>query len=257
MLLGLGIGFALGVIITIEMGKDGKATAQVQILDSNESSKGTAGKEMVGKAGEGSSPPSILTDQEPSKGPKTVKIFSLKYKGAAEAGKMIERLFPYDFNIVTDQDKNTLLIAGRPPKIDMVAAILEEIDQPNPDRANRKKEEKDEARVPAEPYTIGPYDVMKIDAIGTLLDQPIKGYYLVEAEGTVALGPAYGRMNVAGLSLAAAEEAIEKKLRDVLANPRVSLTLARNATPPKSGIPPAPHRIAPGDVLDIWANGTL
>ena len=47
---------------------------------------------------------------------------------------------------------------------------------------------------------IHPLDVLQIRAVGTLLDQPIDGFYLVEPNGQVALGPAYGRVDVKGLT---------------------------------------------------------
>src|SRR3972149_10444131 len=46
--------------------------------------------------------------------------------------------------------------------------------------------------VPLPPYRIEVYDVLQIRAMGTLLDQPIDNFFLVEGEGTVDLGPAYG-----------------------------------------------------------------
>jgi polysaccharide biosynthesis/export protein len=66
--------------------------------------------------------------------------------------------------------------------------------------------------------------VLRIDAIGTIADQPIAGSYLVESDGRVALGPAYGRVQVKGLTLDAAEKAIRKKLMEVLTNPQVQVT---------------------------------
>ena len=44
---------------------------------------------------------------------------------------------------------------------------------------------------PLAPYHIGVYDVLTIRVTGTLPDKPIDGFYLVEAEGIVTLGPAY------------------------------------------------------------------
>ncbi len=116
----------------------------------------------------------------------------------------------------------------------------------------------DRSKPPApfpEPYTIAPGDMLDIRAIGTILDLPIDGFYVVEPEGTVALPPAYGRANVKGLSLVDAEKAIVETLKKVLQNPEVEVTLAKLAD--RSKPPIQPHRIAPGDILDIWANGTL
>ena len=60
---------------------------------------------------------------------------------------------------------------------------------------------------------IQPFDVLRIDAMGTLLDQPIDDFYLVEPDGQVALGPAYGRANVKGLTWEQAENRIVEQLK--------------------------------------------
>ncbi len=83
-----------------------------------------------------------------------------------------------------------------------------------------------EVPLPAAPYKIEAGDLLFIDAAGTMLDHPIQGIYLVEPLGTVALGPSYGRAKVEGATLAGAQRAIEKKLREVAAKAAVSVTLA-------------------------------
>jgi len=113
------------------------------------------------------------------------------------------------------------------------------------------------AAVPPEPYTIAPGDSLVIRAVGTLSTQPIDGVYVVEPTGTIALPPAYGRVNVQGLSLIEAEKAIVKHLQQILRNPEVSVTLSGWVERSKLEAHPQPHRIAPGDILDIWVNGTL
>jgi protein involved in polysaccharide export with SLBB domain len=81
--------------------------------------------------------------------------------------------------------------------------------------------------VPPPPYRIESYDVLTISALNTFLDQPIQGYFLVEAEGTVNLGPAYGSFRVAGMSVEEAQLAIKAKLMNILREPEVSVQLAR------------------------------
>ena len=83
--------------------------------------------------------------------------------------------------------------------------------------------------VPLPPYRIDIYDVLQIRVIGTLLDQPIDGFFLVEGEGIVTLGPAYGRVRVAGMTIEEAAAAITRKLSAVLSKPEVSVQLARTA----------------------------
>jgi beta-lactamase regulating signal transducer with metallopeptidase domain len=45
-------------------------------------------------------------------------------------------------------------------------------------------------------YRIKPYDVLQIQATATLPGAPIKGSYLVEADGRVDLGPGYGKVSL-------------------------------------------------------------
>ena len=88
--------------------------------------------------------------------------------------------------------------------------------------------------VPLPPYRIDIYDVLQIRAIGTLLDQPIDGFFLVEGEGIVTLGPAYGRVRVAGMTVEQAADVIRHKLEELLHRSRRS----RCSWP----APPAPPR---------------
>ncbi len=90
--------------------------------------------------------------------------------------------------------------------------------------------------VPLSPYRIEIYDVLQIRAVGTLLDQPLDGFFLVEGEGIVTLGPAYGRVRVAGMTVEQAAEVIRHKLEEALQKPEVSVQLARTAgTAPLTG----------------------
>ncbi|MBN1395161.1 MAG: polysaccharide biosynthesis/export family protein [Pirellulales bacterium] len=114
-----------------------------------------------------------------------------------------------------------------------------------------------------QPYKIAPLDVLHIRVAGTLLDQPIDGFFLVENAGTLPLGPAYGRMHVKGLTIEEAEKAVREQLAKVLAKPEVQVTLPdypgkspalewREAPMPKS-----PYKITPGDLLFVDVAGTL
>jgi polysaccharide export outer membrane protein len=85
--------------------------------------------------------------------------------------------------------------------------------------------------LPLPPYRIETLDVLQVASSGTLPDQPILGYYLVDAEGLVDLGPGYGSVRVAGLTLAEAREAMEAHLRKLaFKSPQVSLQLARTSS---------------------------
>ncbi len=105
---------------------------------------------------------------------------------------------------------------------------------------------------------IQPWDLLKIQVFGTLAELPIDGVFLVEPGGQLALGPAYGRVELEGLSHNAAEREIENRLRRVLADPRVQVIAAgwlariRRAVLPKD-----PHHIRPNDSLSIHVVGTV
>jgi polysaccharide biosynthesis/export protein len=86
--------------------------------------------------------------------------------------------------------------------------------------------------VPKPPYRVDTYDILQVVVVGTLLDQPIAGSYLVEAEGSVNLGPAYGRVQVSGLTIEESAQAIEAHLTKTLKYPDVSVQLIQAANVP-------------------------
>lgn len=75
------------------------------------------------------------------------------------------------------------------------------------------------------PYRIKPYQVLSIRATETLPDAPISGLQLVEPGGKVDLGPPYGKVMVAGLTLEEASEAVQKHLGMLVKQVRASVTL--------------------------------
>jgi polysaccharide export outer membrane protein len=108
--------------------------------------------------------------------------------------------------------------------------------------------------VPKPPYRIEIYDLLQIKATGTLLDQPIDNYYLVEAEGTVNLGPAYGAVRIGGMTIDEATAAITRQLQMILKQPEVSVQLMRTAgTQPVSGT----YLIAPDGTINLRTYGVL
>jgi polysaccharide biosynthesis/export protein len=108
--------------------------------------------------------------------------------------------------------------------------------------------------VPKPPYRIEIYDVLQIRASGTFYDQPIDNFYLVEAEGVVKLGPTYGDVRVAGMTIDEATAAITKKLSEVLSKPGVSVELARTAgTQPLTG----DYIVAMDGTINLRAYGAI
>jgi polysaccharide export outer membrane protein len=81
--------------------------------------------------------------------------------------------------------------------------------------------------VPKDPYILRVFDVVEIEVLGTLEDEPIYGNYPIEPGGTVQLGASYGSVKIDGLSLRKAEERIKDHLTASLGTPVVSMRLTR------------------------------
>ncbi|HLA84977.1 MAG TPA: polysaccharide biosynthesis/export family protein [Thermoguttaceae bacterium] len=108
--------------------------------------------------------------------------------------------------------------------------------------------------VPKLPYRLAAWDVLQIKVVGALVDQPIDNYYLIEADGVIHLGPAYGKVNVGGMTLDEAEAAVTKKLSVVLAQPEVAVTLAR-----AGGLPPVEgaYLVGPDGTINLRKYGSV
>jgi protein involved in polysaccharide export with SLBB domain len=72
---------------------------------------------------------------------------------------------------------------------------------------------------------IAPHDVIHINVANAFPDQPIAEAFTVESMGTVALGPTYGRVKVAGLSILEAEDAVKHHLAKIIEDPQVQVTM--------------------------------
>jgi polysaccharide export outer membrane protein len=79
--------------------------------------------------------------------------------------------------------------------------------------------------VPKSPHRLEALDVILIRVLGAFPEQPIDDTYSIDADGTVNLGPTYGRVRVAGLTIEEAEEAIRDQLSKVLTDVEVSVSL--------------------------------
>lgn len=107
---------------------------------------------------------------------------------------------------------------------------------------------------PSEPHNvtahrIAPGDFIEIKALGVDSNNPLRGKFSVEPAGTVPLGPSYGRVRIAGLSLVEAESAITEHLSTHWQDPVVQLT---DATPAASLNRPTPQN---GTVTENWPSG--
>lgn len=109
--------------------------------------------------------------------------------------------------------------------------------------------------VPLPPYRIEIYDVLQIRAVGVLPEpNDINGFFLVEGEGVVTLGPAYGRVRVAGMTIEQATETILARLREMFTKPEVSVQLAKTAgTAPVTG----EYLVGPDGTINLRQYGVM
>ncbi len=108
--------------------------------------------------------------------------------------------------------------------------------------------------VPIPPYRAEIFDTLRIQVANALKNQPIDNYFMVEADGVVTLGPAYGSVRVAGMTLKEMKKAIEVKLGQVIREPEVSVQVAKvYAVPQVSG----QYLIGPDGTINLRKYGTV
>ena len=108
--------------------------------------------------------------------------------------------------------------------------------------------------VPRPPFRADVFDVLQINVVNTLADQPINDYFMIEAEGTINLGPAYGSVRVVGMPIDEIKRTVDQKLREVLSHPEVSVKLARVAgAQPVSG----QYLVGPDGMINLRQYGVV
>ena len=80
--------------------------------------------------------------------------------------------------------------------------------------------------VPKAPHKLEPFDVLLVRVANAFADQPIADAFSIDPEGTVDLGPAYGRVRVVGLTTDEAQAEIRRHLAQLIEDPEVSVSLA-------------------------------
>ncbi len=83
--------------------------------------------------------------------------------------------------------------------------------------------------VPKAPYRLKTGDVIAVDALGTPSDLPIAGPRQIEPGGVVRLGPRYGAVRVAHLTVEEAQREICEYLREFIREPIVTVSLVEIA----------------------------
>ena len=108
--------------------------------------------------------------------------------------------------------------------------------------------------LPKGPQRIERLDQLEIEVAGALEEAPIKAYYQVDADGEISLGPAYGRVYVAGLTVKESIEKLDEHLRKTLAQPQVALRIADTS---KNRQVRGDHLIAPDGTVNLGAFGQV
>jgi polysaccharide biosynthesis/export protein len=83
--------------------------------------------------------------------------------------------------------------------------------------------------VPKSPHRIETFDVLLIRVIGAFPEQPIDNTYNVDADGSVNLGPQYGRIKVVGLTIEESEDHLRNELAKILTDVEVSVSLVASS----------------------------
>lgn len=108
--------------------------------------------------------------------------------------------------------------------------------------------------VPRPSYRIGQFDVLTINVLGTLPKMPIQSYYLVEGDGNINLGPPYGSVRVAGLTIDEAKADITRMLQMILQSPEVTVQLARSSSVEQLT---GPFQVEPDGVVQLRTYGEV
>lgn len=83
--------------------------------------------------------------------------------------------------------------------------------------------------VPKSPHKFEIFDVILVRVTGAYPDQPIDDAYSIDADGSINLGPTYGRIKVTGLTTEEAEDFVRSELAQILTDVDVSISLLQSS----------------------------
>ncbi len=109
--------------------------------------------------------------------------------------------------------------------------------------------------IPKPPYRIEPLDAIFIQAANVLPTDPIAGLYSVEPQGTVNLGPSYGAVQVAGMTLEEARAALQKQLKDLgFKSPEVRVAMGQSRAQQQIR---GEHLVRPDGTISLGSYGSV
>jgi serine/threonine protein kinase/protein involved in polysaccharide export with SLBB domain len=194
------------------------------------------------------------TDNKDDRAKDQIKIFMLRNSRAAEANEMLRKLYPNSdaLRMTVDDRTNSLIVEGDREMLDEIEAILLRLDESN------------SAKSDTGPTKIQRIHKLRISVAGAHAQAPINDLYNIDLDGYVNLGAEYGKVKVIGLTADQAQTAILNKLRAILREPKVVLSIEAASSPTerpgtsKDRRSSAPVRIqAEGHALRISATGAL
>jgi beta-lactamase regulating signal transducer with metallopeptidase domain len=158
----------------------------------------------------------------------TISILPLSLRAVTAAGEQAAE--PQVQSAATSEDHN-----GKPVSSNKDSSN----GQPFPSKSADAPATRPQIRIPTSPYYVAAGDVLNVTVSNAFADQPIADDFLVEPGGTIALGPAYGRAKVGGLTLEDADRAVTKHLAEFIHDPVVQVTIGgwRNHVGPWTGRP--------------------
>ena len=110
--------------------------------------------------------------------------------------------------------------------------------------------------VPQQPaaMTLKPGDEVTVKVAGAFPEAPIQDLFPIEPEGTIALGPLYGRVAIAGKTVSEAETAVKEHLGKTLTDVAVQLTFFRSR---RATAPPVDEELAPAPATFLYDGKTF
>lgn len=110
--------------------------------------------------------------------------------------------------------------------------------------------------IPRSPYYVRPYDVLEVEAIGTLPDHPIAGSFVVDPGGNIELGYPYGSVRVADLTIKQIADLLQSELEEQtkLKDPHVTVRLLEISTMQQIS---GEHLVGPDGKVTLGVYGSI
>jgi polysaccharide biosynthesis/export protein len=108
--------------------------------------------------------------------------------------------------------------------------------------------------MPRPPYHLRAMDAIALQVQGLPADMPISGICPIEPGGVVRLGPPYGSVRVAGMTVEEAEQAIRNFLKATVKDPVVTVTLSEMASKQQIA---GEHLVGPDGRVNLGSYGSV